>query len=122
MFKNFKWQSLLAVLIIQLSVFSPTAEAQTSSLRKSIATVMLAGVGGAILGLSTLSFYGQPSDHVNNISTGFLLGLAGGTGYVIYQQASDPVASSYEVRRENRIKSFKSVSANYPVFTYRFYF
>src|SRR5580704_14870733 len=31
--------------------------------RKQLATIIFAGLGGAILGLSTLSFYGRPQDY-----------------------------------------------------------
>ena len=55
--------------------------------RPKIATVALAGIGGAVLGLSTLSFYGQPSEHLNNISTGFILGILAGTIYVLADSA-----------------------------------
>ncbi len=50
--------------------------------RKSVATVMFAGLGGAVVGLSTLSFYGKPEEHVSNIWTGLALGVIGGVVYV----------------------------------------
>lgn len=56
-------------ILVGLSIFiiSNVSVAQSSSrsgFRKSFATVMFAGLGGAVLGLSTLSFYGNPQDHV----------------------------------------------------------
>jgi hypothetical protein len=49
-----------------------------SGFRRSFATIMFCGLGGAVLGLSTLSFYGKPEDHIGNISTGFAVGILGG--------------------------------------------
>jgi hypothetical protein len=47
-----------------------------------------AGVGGAIIGLSTLSFYEQPSDHVANIWTGAAIGVIAGVIWVAYSSAA----------------------------------
>jgi hypothetical protein len=54
-------------------------------LRRNIAVVFLSGIGGALLGLSTLSFYSDPSNHVSNITIGLGLGLVGGVSYVIVE-------------------------------------
>ena len=51
---------------------------------------VLAGLGGAILGLSTLSFYGRPQDYLANIAVGFAVGIIAGTVYVTYKAASEP--------------------------------
>ncbi len=65
--------------------------AQSSSMgsfRQNFATVIFAGLGGAVLGLSTLSFYGEPQEHIGNIWTGLALGVLGGSAYVV-QKATD---------------------------------
>ena len=77
-------------LLTLIFVFSANAaNAQTSlmssGLRRNIATVMFFGVGGAVLGLSTLSFYGKPQEHIENITVGLAIGLIGGTVYVVSQ-------------------------------------
>ena len=41
----------------------------------SLATILFAGLGGSILGLSTLSFYGRPQDKLQNIAIGFAVGV-----------------------------------------------
>jgi hypothetical protein len=51
--------------------------------KRSIATVIFAGLGGGILGLSTLSFEGKPQEHTSNITTGAALGVVGGLIYVL---------------------------------------
>lgn len=79
---------LMTVLGVVLGL--QQSQAQTSSMsgfRRNFAIVAFAGIGGAVLGLSTLSFYGTPQDHVDNITTGFLFGLAGGMVYVVSDSA-----------------------------------
>jgi hypothetical protein len=73
---------MAGLLSVSLNV---SAQAQTSSsnpalsgFRKNFATIMFCGLGGAVLGLSTLSFYGKPEEHIGNISTGFAIGILGG--------------------------------------------
>ena len=55
-----------------------------------IATVLFAGLGGAVLGLSTLSFYGRPQDKLANIAIGFAGGVILGTTFVTYKAATNP--------------------------------
>ncbi len=78
-----------ALVLICLLSFSQIAAAQTSTeiigFRRGLATVMLAGLGGAVLGMSTLSFYGEPQEHIGNIWTGLALGALGGAAYIFSQ-------------------------------------
>lgn len=69
-----------------LFLMSPPVQAQRSEFqgaRRHVATVIFCGLGGAVLGLSTLSFYGQPQEHTGNIYTGLAVGLVLGTAYVL---------------------------------------
>jgi hypothetical protein len=88
-----------AVLLISLQMFSLPSYAETfegGSLRRNIATVIFCGLGGAVLGLSTLSFYGDPQEHVNNITAGFIVGVLGGSIYV----AADSTAKTSVANQE----------------------
>jgi hypothetical protein len=58
--------------------------------RRHIATIIFAGLGGSVLGLSTLSFYGRPQDKLANIAIGFAVGVMVGTSYVTYRAATRP--------------------------------
>lgn len=58
--------------------------------RKQLATIVFAGLGGAILGLSTLSFYGRPQDNLRNIAIGFAVGIIAGTALVTFKAATNP--------------------------------
>lgn len=72
---------LVSIVFVFISL---TARAELSG-REKFSIIMYSTIGGAILGLSTLSFYGKPSDHVSNIYTGAALGLIGGATYVGYK-------------------------------------
>lgn len=58
--------------------------------RRQISTIVYMGLAGAVLGLSTLSFYGRPQDKLTNIPIGFGLGVIIGTVYMTYQAATNP--------------------------------
>jgi hypothetical protein len=58
--------------------------------RKQLSTIVLAGVAGAILGLSTLSFYGRPQDRLSNIAVGAAIGVIVGTVYTTFKAATEP--------------------------------
>ena len=65
------------------------------------ATIIYSGLGGAVLGLSTLSFYGRPEEHLSNIAVGFALGVIAGTSYVTFFMA-DNWNYSYKDQPSNR--------------------
>ena len=69
---------------------NPEAKTAANGPRKQMATIIFAGLAGAVLGLSTLSFYGRPQDRLSNIAIGFAIGVIGGTIYVTYGAATKP--------------------------------
>ena len=84
--KNRMKRALLLFVTAFMFVTS-ISQAQSSSTsmvgyKRKIATVMFAGLGGAVLGLSTLSFYGEPEEHIGNIWAGLAVGLIGGAVFV----------------------------------------
>lgn len=91
----------LALSLILAAVAFPfsKANAQTamsdqqvklSGPRKQLATIIFSGLGGAVLGLSTLSFYGRPQDKLINIAIGGAVGVMAGTVFVTYRAATNP--------------------------------
>lgn len=90
-------KKILLVLVCAVTL-SNSALAQTSTssglagFRRGLATVIFAGLGGAVLGLSTLSFYGEPQDHIGNIWTGLAVGVIGGSVYVLSQPSASSMA------------------------------
>ncbi len=91
--KNFIKLGLIVVLSVSLTsaAFAQQQEAQTKKSggpRRQLATIVFAGLGGAILGLSTLSFYGRPQEQLVNIAVGFAVGIIAGTTYVTFKSAT----------------------------------
>jgi hypothetical protein len=85
----------LLVLFVSLQVLSlgvDAAELNDSKLLEDSVTDMYtvagAGLGGAVLGLSTLSFVEEPGDHLKNILVGAALGIMGGVAFVGYSTAN----------------------------------
>jgi hypothetical protein len=66
------------------------AEVSTRGPKKQLQTIVFAGLAGAILGLSTLSFYGRPQDKLNNIAVGAAVGIIIGTVYSTFRVATEP--------------------------------
>lgn len=77
-----KIKIFLLILIFSQISFGQTSST-TANIRRGIATVMFAGLGGAVVGLSTLSFYGEPQEHIGNIWLGLGIGAIAGTAYLI---------------------------------------
>jgi hypothetical protein len=74
---------VLCLIFVSLSSWGQFSTSYNSNIRRNVATVMFAGLGGAVLGLSTLSFYGEPQDHIGNIWLGLGIGAIAGTAYVL---------------------------------------
>jgi hypothetical protein len=83
---------------------------QSSGPRRQLATIIFAGLAGAILGLSTLSFYGRPQDKLSNIAVGFALGIIVGASYTTYKTATEP----YEYLGVQPIERGRNLIANKP--------
>lgn len=65
-------------------------QAESREFKRGVATVIFSSLGGAVLGLSTLSFYSKPQNHVSNIPLGALLGFIAGSGYLLYSASQEP--------------------------------
>lgn len=80
-----------AVLCMLITPYWSSAQDRSiyDQTRDDFMIVTLAGVSGAVLGLSTLSFTTSPKKHSRNILTGAAIGLVAGVIYVAYRQATD---------------------------------
>jgi hypothetical protein len=83
-----------AILILFTVIFSTPLKAQSvnvdelaSSSKNDFLIVVSAGLAGAILGLSTLSFVEEPKEHTRNILVGASIGIIAGVAAVAYLQA-----------------------------------
>ena len=86
-----KWLSLALIFSI-LSLNSAFAQQESDIIKNTqndIILVGVAGAAGAILGLSTLSFYDKPSPHISNVWTGAAIGVIAGVIWVAYNSATD---------------------------------
>lgn len=75
--------------------------------QNDIILVGAAGAGGAILGLSTLSFVDKPSKHISNIWTGAALGVIAGVIFVAYNSAQK---GSVDLQSSREFNSFERVA------------
>ncbi len=65
-------------------------ETVTAGPRRHLSKIVFAGLAGAILGLSTLSFYGRPQERLSYIPIGFAIGVIGGAIFTTYKAATEP--------------------------------
>lgn len=84
---------LLLVLVFSI----PTLAAEDDMLNNDpvvkqtvndVGLVVGAGAAGAIIGLSTLSFYQKPKEHWKNITVGGAVGVIAGVAAVVFLQAT----------------------------------
>ncbi len=78
---------MLIMICAFLSVLPALAQEAAPTWKRNTAITLFSAVGGGVLGLSTLSFYGSPQDHTSNVTTGVLLGLCAGIGYVVWEKS-----------------------------------
>ncbi|HRO66697.1 MAG TPA: hypothetical protein PL182_03930 [Pseudobdellovibrionaceae bacterium] len=84
------WVLALVVSFFGLSSALAQTSYQNESLRnwkRGTAIVMFSGLAGGVLGLSTLSFYGDPEEHTSNVTTGALIGMLGGAGFLLWESS-----------------------------------
>ncbi|HLW56460.1 MAG TPA: hypothetical protein VKY27_03690 [Bacteriovoracaceae bacterium] len=102
----------ISFLIIS-QLIAPIAKADDliKNTQNDILTVAAAGVGGAILGLSTLSFVDEPSKHLPNIWTGAAIGVIAGVVFVAVNSAqknSEDLQSSRDFSTYERVAWHRS--------------
>ena len=93
-------------LIVSISlVYSTSINAQTNNdnsdniIQESVndfVTVGALGGVGFVLGLSTLSFVDEPTDHLKNLWVGFAIGMIAGVGVVAWKQANKSQQDIYQ--------------------------
>lgn len=86
-------KALFVALLLTLSSFSIQAQQDQGGdiFQQSMNDMIVVGAiggAGALLGLSTLSFVEEPSEHLKNIVVGGAIGIIVGVGVVAYKQAN----------------------------------
>lgn len=102
-------------MICSMTSGSVYAQEQPQIIKRSVATVLFSSIGGAILGLSTLSFYGEPQEHTENIAYGAILGFVGGISYLSYKGMQRPaynpnIYSQMEINENRRFLALNKVN------------
>ena len=109
-------------LVLMTSANAQSVNESSMSWRRGTAIILFAGIGGGILGLSTLSFYGNPQEHTDNITLGGLIGVLAGASYVTYR-ANRPVQGGYDYTMLNIEKKRASIVTDArPIFNFAFEF
>lgn len=92
-------QVFVAVMICLTSTtsFAQGASSGGIGVRRGLAVMMFSGLAGAVIGLSTLSFYGEPQEHIGNIWTGLAVGAGLGGAYLFSQSSKS--TSAFEISR-----------------------
>lgn len=116
----------LALLI--LATAPPTLAQSHSAFKRTTATILFASIGGGVLGLSTLSFYGKPQEHTDNITTGVLIGFVAGLSYVMYdtygQQASVYDAKFYSIHNhwisQTTVQKKRGLDLSWPLWSFHY--
>ncbi len=110
------WTSTLVVAIF--FVYSAQGQAQQEKrFKRGMATIVFSSLGGAVLGLSTLSFYGQPEQHANNVSTGAVLGFIFGSGYVLMDSSRGSGPRQENLESSSETQSFRHFASQVPPVT-----
>lgn len=65
-------------------------DASPLEVRNSVSVILLSGLVGGVLGLSTLSFYDKPQDNIRNITFGAGAGLIAAVIFLTATAASQP--------------------------------
>lgn len=89
--KTYSLPRFLVLLVLFIGMSTRVHAQQGDAMKQSLNDLMIVGVvgaGGAILGLSTLSFYDEPSKHYKNILIGGAIGIIIGVGIVVFNQAT----------------------------------
>lgn len=66
----------------------------SSGIKTDLQLIFFAGVGGAVLGLSTLSFVDKPANNLNRITFGFSVGVIGAAIYMLYKTTTKSMTGS----------------------------
>lgn len=79
-----------SALLSETSWAQKNDETNPYDTRQTVGTILLTGLAGGVLGLSTLSFYDQPQDHIRNITFGAGLGMIAAAIYLTANVAQTP--------------------------------
>lgn len=88
-------------LIFSFLVLRPAASNAAIDPKQQISIILFSGLGGAVLGLSTLSFYEQPQNHLRNIAIGGAVALIGSVIFTTVYAAKQSKAETEGTAKED---------------------
>lgn len=109
---------LLALLLVTPRAWAQDAGGEEDIVKSTQSDLMMvgaAGVGGAVLGLSTLSFYDKPSKHIGNIWMGAAVGIIAGVIVVAVihaQKTQENMTEEASLHFDTRERSLWHLSQN----------
>jgi hypothetical protein len=80
----------------------------TTGIKSDFRTIIFAGIGGAVLGLSTLSFVDKPSEELRRVSYGFAIGAILASFGMLYKVTSKSMVGGGLVPRAQQYDSVDS--------------
>ena len=117
--------ALMSILLMTTAAQAQMVNQTQRQFKRSAATIIFASLGGGVLGLSTLSFYGRPEEHTGNITSGAALGLITGIVYVA-MDTTKPKPAAYSqspwIQDSDFVKNAKTKPLQSPVFAMNFSF
>lgn len=115
-FRSSALMALLSVAVFMAPISEGYGQEQNNDIIqdsvKDITTVLVVGAGGAVLGLSTLSFTEEPKNHLRNILVGGALGVIVGVGIVAYNQANSSKSLLIESYKPADDQDFSTYARN----------
>ncbi|MBP7843743.1 MAG: hypothetical protein KA116_02930 [Proteobacteria bacterium] len=106
---NLSLRFILSLIVMLGFSFSPVLMAQASEeksddadsgisfdAKDAFGTILVAGLVGGVIGLSTLPFYSHPNKHVKNITLGAGAAMIGSALYMTFDLANNKAPSKEE--------------------------
>ncbi len=93
-------------------------ETAKNSLDQRFQPIIMGALGGTVVGLSTLPFYGRPQERLGNVFYGLALGLFIGTGYSIVHAAQ----RDFNKYGEQEVPERDAYDKGLQIFSYNFSF
>lgn len=102
-------------LLVLLFILAPIRAARAATVGDALLTVGVSTAAGAVLGLSTLPFYEESSEHSRNIFYGAALGAVVGVlvmAYAGFQDSADAAYNEASLRKNDQYYLAKTTTTS----------
>ena len=104
----------LLIMFVVLAVVLVPRNSRASSFGETATTVLVGAGVGAVLGTSTLPFYGEPGEHTSNIFVGAAIGAVLSVAFVAVNALGDDNEYNFEDEYEEAEKTDFSLNSLQP--------